>query len=131
MKIDITPIIEVANELEAICLQYRNIDALYKFVYPNGEDLSTMFDAKSLSEFRPSITVSEMINIWEEGILRRYAEALEAVKTKLHPTETFEREITTKFIGKDGIEREFPTGKTETVRVVMDEYQIKYYEQNP
>ena len=94
MTIDIEPIIEKANEFDRICMDMREIDALYVIRLANGKDYTVKWDLKEMGTFCPKRTVSEMIQAWEESILRRHAEAVEAVKTRLHPTFTVTRFVT-------------------------------------
>lgn len=112
MKIDLIPTVEQADERDRICIDMRNIEALYVVRLANGENWTTKFSKKELDEFQPSKTVTEMMNEWEENIIRRIAIIDEALETNLHPTFTFERKIEIEY--KPG----FPvwTGKTEIVR---------------
>ena len=112
MKIDLIPTIEQADERDRICIDMREIEALYVVRLANGEDFTTKFDKKELDEFQRSKTVTEMMNEWEENIIRRIAIIDEALKTNLHPTFTFERNIMVDYGG------DFPvwTGKTERLR---------------
>lgn len=94
MKIDIEPIIEKANDIDRIVINMREIEALYVVRLANGKDYTTKWAKKEMDTFCPNKTVSQMIQQWEEGILRRHAEAVEAVKTGLHPTFTTTRLVT-------------------------------------
>ena len=94
MKIDIEPIIERANHIDRIVIDVREIEALYVVRLASGKDYTVKWDKKEMDTFCPNKTVSVMIQQWEEGILRRHAEAVEAVKTGLHPTFTTTRLVT-------------------------------------
>ena len=119
MKLDIQSTLEKATEIDNICIDMRGIEALYVARLANGKDYSAKFDEKALSEFVPSRTVSEMLQSWEESIKRRHAEAIEAIKTGLHPTRTFERDI----MATTPQGYEYKTGETETVRSKIDRYE--------
>lgn len=123
MQIDIEPIIEKANSTDAICMEFRNIDALYVIRLANGKDFTIKWDSKGLNDFQSRRTISEMIDMWEKGIIRRYKIAENALKTGLHPTNTFERPITVKL--SNGFE--YPTGKTERVRCELDSYGKEHF----
>ena len=116
MKIDIQPNIEKASDLDSICIDARCIDALYVVRLADGSDYTTKFDNKSLEEFQTNKTVSEMLASWEENIILRYNTAMEAVKTRIHPTRTFEREI----MREIGHGHEIGTGKFETLVKEID-----------
>jgi uncharacterized Fe-S center protein len=116
MKIDIQPVIETADKTDRICIDMREIEALYVIRLASGINYTSKFSKKELDEFCPNKTVSEMIQAWEESILRRHAEAVEAVATGLHPTWTFERPIMA--VTPNGFE--YPTKQTETVRSQLD-----------
>jgi len=87
MTIDITPTLEVANDLDAQCIKMREIDALYVIRLRNGEDYTTKFDLKSLDEFQPNKKVSEMMASWRDNILRRIKIYTKALKYNQHPTQ--------------------------------------------
>jgi hypothetical protein len=123
MKIDITPIVEVAGHVDAICIEMREIEALYVVRLANGKDYTTKWDKKELESFQPSKTVSQMIKEWEDGIIRRYEIAKNALETGLHPTDTFERPIMIKT--PHGFE--YPSGKTERVRCELTSYEEKHF----
>lgn len=122
MKIDIQPVIETADKTDRICIDMREIEALYVIRLASGINYTSKFSKKELDEFVPNKTVSEMIQAWEESIVRRHAEAVEAVKTGLHPTWTFERPIMYKGTTITGEAYEVPTRQTETVRCELDRY---------
>jgi hypothetical protein len=122
MKIDIQPIVELADKFDRICIDMREIEALYVVRLSNGKNYTTKFSKKELDEFLPNKNVSEMLVAWEENINRRHAEAVEAVKSGLHPTQTFERPIMYKGTTIDGKAYELPTKETETVRSQLDRY---------
>ncbi len=85
MKIDIQPNIRLATRTEKIILEMREIPALYNVLTSDGKQFSTMFDDKSLSEFLPSRTVSEMLKSWEEGINRQLDLYKNSIEQKIHP----------------------------------------------
>lgn len=86
MKIDVTPTIEKANDLDKECITMRGIDALYYVKLANGTRYSIKWDAKGLGEFQPSKTVSEMLKSWEANIISRYEIAKKAIESGFHPT---------------------------------------------
>lgn len=124
MKIDINPIIEEANNTDRICMDMRDIEALYVVRLANGKDYTVKFDKKSLDEFQPSKTVSEMLIDWEDNILRRYNEAVKAVETGLHPTDRVNVPIMIELAHGHSI----PSGKMTTEKRELDRYEIKHYE---
>jgi hypothetical protein len=126
MKIDITPIVEKAGDFDSICLTSRHIEELYVVRTANGAQYSTKFDAKSLGDFQPSKTVSEMLKSWEENIIRRCEEATLALSTGLHPTRTFERDIMVT-IEKKYVTYECSTGETEIIRSKIDSYERRHF----
>ena len=87
MRIDIEPTLEVANDFDAQCIKMREIDALYVVRLANGDDYSTKFDLKSLDDFQPKRTVSEMMTSWRDNILRRIKIYTKALKYNQHPTQ--------------------------------------------
>ena len=127
MKIDITPTIEVADKTDRICIEMREIEALYVVRLANGKDYTTKFSKKELDEFQPNKTVSEMIAQWEKGIHRRYQIAKNAIESGLHPYRTFERPIMFSGTTIHGKPWEAPSGKTERVRSKIDTYERKHY----
>jgi hypothetical protein len=123
MKIDIEPIIEKADKIDRICIDMREIDALYVVRLANGKDYTVKWCRKELESFCPNRTVSEMLQSWEETILRRHAEAVEAVESGLHPTRTFERPIMV--VTPSGYE--YPSKENETVRSELDRYEKAHF----
>lgn len=123
MTIDVQPVIEKANDLDAQVLKMREIEALYVVRLASGKDYSTHFDKKSLAEFQPNKTVSEMLESWEETFKRRHAEAVDTIKTGVHPFRTFERDIMAKYKGGG----EYKTGETETVPSKIDTYERRHF----
>jgi hypothetical protein len=124
MKIDVTPVIEQADETDAICIQMREIEALYVVRLANGKNHTTKFSKKELDEFQPSKTVSQMMDEWEKGIVKRHTIAKKAIESGLHPTNTFERPIM--MVTPSG--HEFNTGKSERIRCELNDYQREYYQ---
>lgn len=122
MKIDVTPIIEQADDWHRTVIDARELEALYVVRLANGKDYTTEWDKKGLTEFLPKRTVSEMLHEWEEGIKRRYAEAVEALRTGLHPTFTVVRHIMYKGTTITGEPYEAKTGKTEIVPQQLGKY---------
>jgi len=86
MEIDITPTTEAATELQETIISSRGIDCLYQVKLASGEPHTVQFDAKSLDEFQPKRTVSEMIQIWEDGIKDKIDTYTNALKINQHPT---------------------------------------------
>jgi hypothetical protein len=123
MKIDIEPIIEKADKFDRTCIDMREIEALYVVRLTNGKNYTVKWDKKEMDSFLPNRTVSEMLKSWEETILRRHSEAIEAVESGLHPTRTFERPIMVKT--PSGFE--YPSKVTERVRSVLDTYEKNHF----
>ena len=122
MKIDIEPIIERANHIDRIVIDVREIEALYVVRLASGKDYTVKWEKKEMDTFCPNKTVSVMIQQWEEGILRRHAEAVEAVKTGLHPTFTVTRLVT----HPNSVVPVYPH-KTESVPQQLDYYGKKNF----
>ena len=122
MKIDIEPIIEKADEYHRIILDVRGIEALYVVRLANGKDYTVEWEKKEMDTFCPKRTVSEMIQAWEESITRRHAEALEALRTGLHPTYTVTRLVT-----HPNSEVPVYPHKTETVPQQLDYYGKRHF----
>lgn len=85
MKIDLQPKIRLANDFEKIVLETREIPAIYNVLTSDGKQFSTMFDDKSLAEFLPNKTVSEMLKSWQEGIGRQIELYKNSIKLGIHP----------------------------------------------
>lgn len=121
MKIDIDPIIQPANELEKAVIEMREIEALYVVKLANGKEYTVQWDKKGLAEFQTSRTVSEMLQIWEDGIRNRYEVAKGALATGLHPLHTVKRQLF--YPGT-----EIPMAdKFETVPKQLDWYEKRYF----
>ena len=118
MKIDITPTIEKANERDSICIRMREIPCLYEIRLASGKVLSTQFDDKSLSEFLPNKTVSEVLKSWEENFHIRYNRAKEALSSGLHPSFTVEEKVLVNGINFGG--------KTRTVPAPLNQYTTEH-----
>lgn len=88
MKIDIEPIIEIATGLDKLRLQTQGLDALYFVRLANGAEFTVKWDRDGLENFLPNKTVSEMMKLWEEGIIRDIEKNKKAVETGEHPTWT-------------------------------------------
>jgi hypothetical protein len=122
MIIDVTPVIEAANDFDRTCIDMREIDALYVVRLANGKDFSVKWDLKELKTFLPKRTVSEMLKIWEEGLHRNLEIAKNSVETGLHPTWTTKSEIM-RTIG----DMNFGTGKFEEVPKPLTNSQTVYF----
>ena len=85
MKIDIKPKIKLASPLEKVILEMREIPALYAVYTSDGKEYSTQWDEKSLAEFCPNRTVSEMLKNWQDGFLSQIEQYKKAVETNTHP----------------------------------------------
>ena len=124
MKIDITPIIETANETDKLILKWREIPAFYVVKLANGEVFSTKFSPKELDEFCPNKTVSEMLQGWENRFIELHKQYTDAVSTGIHPLWTHTAKV---------MEKTHPflpekwTGKYEEVDLQMTKSQIKYF----
>lgn len=88
MKIDITPKIERATGIDLIAIDAMGHDHFYVVRTSNGEDFTTKFREKEFNEFQPNRTVSEMMKIWEDGLVNQLEVAKRVVATNEHPTWT-------------------------------------------
>ena len=88
MKIDIQPKVERATGIDLIAIDHMNAGPTYVVRTANNEDYTVHFCEDSLDKFQPRRTVSEMMEIWEEGLKRQLKEAEKVVKTGNHPTWT-------------------------------------------
>lgn len=103
MKINITPTIRVATELERTCIDLRGIPCLYEVKSCDGEVISVQWDYKGLDAFPPNKTVSQMLIEWEESYKRTYELYMNAVETGIHPYWTVtKKEVTDTYTGSDG-----------------------------
>jgi len=85
MKIDIQPKLRQATATEKLCIELREINALYVFITKDGEEESVKFDEKSLDEFCQSRNVSYVLNSWKEAFVSQCEKYRKAVKTNIHP----------------------------------------------
>lgn len=88
MKIDINPNVERATGLDLIAIDVMGHDYLYVVRTANGEDFTVKFKEKDFNEFQPNKTVSEMMEIWEQGLVNQLEVAKRVVETNEHPTWT-------------------------------------------
>ena len=73
MIIDIEPKEEVATGMwRIVCDTYSESRFVVK--QENGESFTAVFSPKELSEFIPRLTVSEMLERWEDGVNRKIKE---------------------------------------------------------
>lgn len=124
MKIDVEPKLIQDNSYWNGIIELRGIKALYFFELANGDRQTVMFDGKSLDEFQPNRTVSEMISIWEDNFVRLLEEATTALKTGLHP-ERKKMVGTNQFTRKWGEEVEIMVESDEPDE--LDDYDIAYF----
>jgi hypothetical protein len=118
MKIDIDPILEKAEGFKRVVLETREIPRLYVVRLASGVDYSVEFDDKSIAEFQPNKTVSEMINSWEEGLQREYDMYCKAVETGIHPSWKSQKKVLHPITGTW-------TGKCEEVDYIMNKGEIE------
>ena len=85
MEIDIKPKLRLANEREKTILEMREIPALYNVLTSDGKEFSVMWDDKSLAEFCPSRTVSEMLKSWQQGFIDKIELYKKSVELNIHP----------------------------------------------
>ena len=88
MEIDIIHSTRSATALERLIMETYNQKVRYVVLDKNGEEYTVQFDVKSLKEFCPKKTVSEMLTIWEDGIKRQIQLYEDSLKTKEHPYHT-------------------------------------------
>jgi ribosomal protein L31 len=124
MKIDINPVLRQTTPTEKIILEMRGILCLYVVLTHDGNEYSVQFDEKSLSEFCPSRTVSEMLKSWETGFKRQIAEYQKALKTNIHPYWTH----TAKVMIDKGKSWERWNGRYEEVPLEMDKSQRVFFQ---
>jgi hypothetical protein len=130
MKIDIKPNIRTANETEKVIIEVREIPALYNVLTSDGNPFSVMFDDKSLAEFVPSRTVSEMLKNWEEGINRQLNLYKNSIKQNIHPywTRTAKTMVHyPQYAGTPELEYRW-NGKYHDEPVQMTKEQIKFFQ---
>src|SRR5689334_13908184 len=87
MIIDVTPQVRQANEIETIAmLAYGDTE---RYVFMRGDvEHSVQFTEKTLAEFIPKRSVSEMLKSWYESLIRDYNYFQKAVETRQHPVWT-------------------------------------------
>ena len=88
MKIDINPTIQQATAEEKMILDIYNQSCYYIFYSSDGESVSVKFSPKTLEEFIPNKTVSQVMEMWQEGYKRQYEEAVHALEVGLSPWRT-------------------------------------------
>jgi len=85
MKIDINPKQRLATETEKIILEMREITHLYEVLTSDGKEFSVQWDDKSLAEFCPNRTVSEMLKSRQQGFIDKIELYKKAVESNIHP----------------------------------------------
>lgn len=84
MIIDIIPQVRKATQIECIAMELYNDE--YRYVFMRGDvEFSVQFTEKTLSEFIPKRSVSEMLVSWYNGLVAEWQRFQTAVETRQHP----------------------------------------------
>lgn len=88
MRIDVTPTIEKADDIQRFIMNTYGWDAMYCVKLANDKEYTVTFNPESLAEFQPNKTVSEMMKQWQEGFQHTIDRNTAMLKTGYHDTHT-------------------------------------------
>lgn len=74
-----------ASELDQYIMETYGYDALYLFRYADGSEASVKFTPPQMEEFQPNRSVSEMMEIWRDGMSRRREHYEQSLAEGFHP----------------------------------------------
>lgn len=93
MRIDLNPYVRRASPLEQTIMEIREISSLYVCLTSDGNEFTVQWDSKSLELFCPSRSVSEMLQSWQDGLIREYQLLVNSVNSGIHPYHTKREQV--------------------------------------
>ena len=91
MQIDVTPKVIIATGSIRTIIDVCDKEALYYIGADEDTVFSTIWDRKTLAEFQPNKTVSEMLKTWQDGVKRRIEFIEEIIVSNKEPYRPYEK----------------------------------------